>query len=245
MTSFEFSGSLDSYDGEMEALSHMVYKYDSYCNTTFADSLTAFYIITNTDGDGILEVEDTTHCWSTAMFHNGDYYILARISDFDGNSTVDSMIVTVGNYFAFSGHIDLEGSYQDQGATVISISPANLTAATVADGDFTFPAVGGGYQTVSISRPGYVTFDTLMLFDRSHDVEITLSMVDFVCGDANFDALANIADAVYMINFVFKNGPAPVPLDAGDANCDGSANVADAVYLINYVFKGGPAPCRP
>jgi len=67
----------------------------------------------------------------------------------------------------------------------------------------------------------------------------------FVCGDANGDGPINVADAVYIINYVFKGGPAPDPLEAGDANCDDAVNLADAVYLINYVFKGGPEPCCP
>ena len=67
----------------------------------------------------------------------------------------------------------------------------------------------------------------------------------YVCGDANGDATINLADAVFLINYVFKSGPAPEPLEAGDANCDGSVNLADAVHLINYVFKGGPEPCCP
>jgi hypothetical protein len=66
---------------------------------------------------------------------------------------------------------------------------------------------------------------------------------DFVNGDANADQGVNVADAVYIINYVFKQGPAPDPLTSGDANCDGEVNVADAVYLINYVFKEGRAPC--
>jgi hypothetical protein len=68
---------------------------------------------------------------------------------------------------------------------------------------------------------------------------------DYDCGDANGDRLANIADAVFIINFVFKSGPAPEPIQSGDANCDGETNVGDAVYMINYVFKGGPGPCCP
>lgn len=64
-------------------------------------------------------------------------------------------------------------------------------------------------------------------------------------GDANGDGAVNVADAVYIINYVFKEGPAPDPLDAGDANCDGAVNVADAVYIINYVFKDGPVPGCP
>ena len=67
----------------------------------------------------------------------------------------------------------------------------------------------------------------------------------YVCGDANGDAVVDIADAVYLINYMFKGGPAPAPLDAGDANCDSVIDIADAVYLINYMFKGGPAPCGP
>jgi hypothetical protein len=63
-----------------------------------------------------------------------------------------------------------------------------------------------------------------------------------VAGDANGDGDANVGDAVFLINYVFKSGAAPECLAEGDANCDGGANVGDAVYLINYVFKGGPAP---
>jgi len=68
---------------------------------------------------------------------------------------------------------------------------------------------------------------------------------NYVAGDANGDEAVNLADAVYIINYVFKGGPAPVPMEAGDANCDGTTNLADAVYLVNYIFKGGPEPGCP
>ncbi|MCP4566750.1 MAG: hypothetical protein GY841_04115 [FCB group bacterium] len=66
-----------------------------------------------------------------------------------------------------------------------------------------------------------------------------------VCGDANGDDAINVGDAVYLINYIFKSGPAPEPLEGGETNCDGAINVGDAVYLINYVFKSGPEPCCP
>lgn len=69
-----------------------------------------------------------------------------------------------------------------------------------------------------------------------------------ICGNANGDASVNVSDAVYLINYVFSGGGAPLPvLACGDANSDGSVNVSDAVYLINYVFSGGNSPgnCRP
>lgn len=64
-------------------------------------------------------------------------------------------------------------------------------------------------------------------------------------GDANGDGAVNVADAVYLIGYIFKSGPAPSPLEAGDTNCDGAVNIADAVYLITYIFKSGPPPCSP
>lgn len=70
----------------------------------------------------------------------------------------------------------------------------------------------------------------------------------FVCrcgvADANDDGAVNVGDAVYIINYVFKQGSPPTPhaLCSGDANTDCAVNVADAVYVINYVFKSGPRP---
>ncbi|MDD4051367.1 MAG: FG-GAP-like repeat-containing protein [candidate division Zixibacteria bacterium] len=67
----------------------------------------------------------------------------------------------------------------------------------------------------------------------------------YVCGDANRDNKVNIGDAVYIISYIFRGGPAPNPIGAGNANCDGKLNVGDAVYIISYIFRGGPAPCCP
>lgn len=67
----------------------------------------------------------------------------------------------------------------------------------------------------------------------------------YICGDANNDKSINIADAVYLNNLVFNEGPAPVFIEAGDANCDSSLNIGDAVYISNHVFKNGDPPCCP
>ncbi|MDD4052298.1 MAG: immune inhibitor A, partial [candidate division Zixibacteria bacterium] len=75
--------------------------------------------------------------------------------------------------------------------------------------------------------------------------EMTFVKTAYICGNANGDESVNIADAVYIISYVFRGGPAPDPLAAGDANGNGTVNVADAVYLVNYIFRGGPAPVCP
>ena len=93
-----------------------------------------------------------------------------------------------------------------------------------------------------------VYVNTLATGDLNEDNDTVskqvMSMAEqFICGDANGDQSVNVGDAVYVINYVFKSGPAPEPLASGETNCDGSVNVGDAVYLINYVFKSGHAPC--
>jgi hypothetical protein len=65
----------------------------------------------------------------------------------------------------------------------------------------------------------------------------------YVCGDANSDSSATVSDVVYLINYLFKGGPVPDPIQKVDVNSDGNVTVSDVVYLINYLFKGGPAPC--
>ena len=66
---------------------------------------------------------------------------------------------------------------------------------------------------------------------------------DYLCGDANSDAVANIADAIFIIGYIFSGGIGPDPIEAGDANCDNKVNIVDVVYIIHYVFQGGHEPC--
>ena len=61
-------------------------------------------------------------------------------------------------------------------------------------------------------------------------------------GDANGDGQINASDVVFLINYLFKGGPAPQPLSAGDPNGDCVVNSADVVYLIDYLFRGGETP---
>ena len=61
-------------------------------------------------------------------------------------------------------------------------------------------------------------------------------------GDVDSDSRYTMNDVVYLINYLFKQGPVPVPLDAGDVNKDGLVNVADVSYLVNYLYDAGPAP---
>jgi len=68
--------------------------------------------------------------------------------------------------------------------------------------------------------------------------------VECIPGDANGDGGVNVGDAVYIIRYVFGEGPPPLPYQtcSGDANGDCTVNVGDAVYIISYIFKDGTPP---
>jgi len=60
--------------------------------------------------------------------------------------------------------------------------------------------------------------------------------------DFNGDGFIDLGDVTFAINYLYKSGPAPDPLELGDVNCDGVVNLGDLVYLISYLFKEGPPP---
>jgi hypothetical protein len=93
-------------------------------------------------------------------------------------------------------------------------------------------------QADSIYRVIFIASDDSL----SDSALVTIAVIRYVAGDANGNGEVGVSDVVYLINYLFKAGPAPVPMAAGDANKDGQVTVADCVYLINYLFKGGPPP---
>ncbi|MDD4051166.1 MAG: dockerin type I repeat-containing protein [candidate division Zixibacteria bacterium] len=67
-----------------------------------------------------------------------------------------------------------------------------------------------------------------------------------ICGDANDDGKVNVADAVYIVSYVFRGGPWPIEDKCADPNNDYKNNVGDAIFLINHIFRSGDCPdCTP
>jgi hypothetical protein len=61
-------------------------------------------------------------------------------------------------------------------------------------------------------------------------------------GDVNANGTVDLGDAIYILNYLFKGGTDPCPMEAGDVNCTGQVDLGDAIFLLNYLFKGGPGP---
>ena len=62
-------------------------------------------------------------------------------------------------------------------------------------------------------------------------------------GDLTGDGQVDIGDVIFLVNYLYRSGPAPNPPDIGDVNCDGTTDLGDIVYLVNYLYQNGPPPC--
>ena len=63
------------------------------------------------------------------------------------------------------------------------------------------------------------------------------------CGDCNGDARITVADAIYIVAFIYRGGPGMIC--KCDVNLDARLTVADAIYVVAYIYRGGPTPCEP
>jgi len=74
---------------------------------------------------------------------------------------------------------------------------------------------------------------------------ITITVNDvilYTCGDFDDNQQVNILDIIFLIDYKFKSGPAPNPLELCDVDLNQQCNILDIIYLIDYKFKNGPAP---
>ncbi len=125
-----------------------------------------------------------------------------------------------------TGEISWTDKNDDLAGTNLALSSSGLLSGT--------PAAAALVEFTAMVEDAVGSSD-----ERLFSLTITGSVL---CGDADSDDVVNISDAVYIITYVFKGGPAPDPECSGDANDDDALNVSDAVYIVNYIFKGGPPP---
>ena len=60
--------------------------------------------------------------------------------------------------------------------------------------------------------------------------------------DHNGSPLIDIADLVYLVDYMFNEGPTPVCLGEADLDANGVNDIADLVFLVDYMFNDGPEP---
>jgi hypothetical protein len=90
------------------------------------------------------------------------------------------------------------------------------------------------YRVYAVDEAGNISFG-------SNEVMISTVSASHL-GDVTGDGVIDLGDAVFLLYYIFRIGPAPEPLWLGDCNCDYIVDVADAVCLIVHICLGGPPP---
>lgn len=102
---------------------------------------------------------------------------------------------------------------------------AVLTAATATGLDTITVTVEAGGQLVVLNQRPVATY--------------------YRCGDIDggLTEVVDIADLVYLVEYMFNGGPPPPIPEATDIDgSGGSIDIADLVHIVDYMFNGGPPP---
>ena len=197
---------------------------------------------------------------------HSDDQTVGSVSGISGDTVSDGMSFSLSYpFFNFSDHIvpaaGATGIFYEigKGSSVlregvqIDGNPGEETANPVDYCALRYPALGpSAYKVVFFAFPfeavpqaGFDPNNSYALMRRIMDwFGLGAETSPYIPGDANSDQIVNVGDVVYLVSYLYRDGPAPDPLAAGDADCDGMINVGDVVYLVNYLYREGPPPCR-
>lgn len=161
-----------------------------------------------------------------------------------------------------AGHSAIGWTPIDSGLSIYFIAFDDL----VAPGEGLLGTIHFGY--LSTINPQMVTVDTTTITapqieygtvfsDDFHDPfspQVVSGYLNILAGgcclgdrgnvDNSPNDVVDISDLVYLVDYMFLAGPAPVCV--GEANLDGDPleilDISDLVYLIDYMFQAGPPP---
>lgn len=213
-------------------------------------------ISSNVEGDG-------ASGWSYSIKVDGDVNLAAistngtAVTEFSQGGFEQTEIVDPAR------NNDMRGAIS---AVVLTLRPIKVVLPSVGTEsvlDMTLePSVPGGTGNVAFFPPGLrglgqpvdnlVTVAGLSVIPcnlATAEVDVAFGVAPpnnaFIRGNPNDDTKVDIADAIWIVNELFKEGAATTCQDAADVNNDGMVDSSDATYLIAYEFQGGPAPPAP
>jgi hypothetical protein len=192
--------------------------YSTYLGSTGNDNANAIAL----DGAGFAYI--------TGVTDGSNFPVASAIQPFsDSTDVFVTRLDSSGHSLAYSTFLGGAGNDDGHGIAVDAAGAAYIVGRS---GSAAFPTANSYQSSLAGTSDAIVTKISSSCCNKA--------------GDANSDGNINVGDAVFLINRVFKGGPAPVCAQKADANGDGNINVGDAVRLINYVFKAGAAPiCGP
>ncbi len=252
------------YHSAHDSTTHMNFEYMTRMVRASAAWLMMVTNSNDFDGDGIANAFDNCMLASNPTQANGDgdslgdacdncpnvFNPLQEDENGDGVGDYCDGQMHIMSYQIPDGYKEVPYNYQMQ--VLGGTPPYNWTYVS---GDMPYGLIftGGAQGTLSGTPTWKATFYfTIAVSDNSaptmvDTIPCSMKITDppqiYVCGDADAGGTVNVADAVYLISYIFSGGSAPNPMLRGDVDCNSAVNISDVVYLIAYIFSGGPAPC--
>ncbi|HWR82728.1 MAG TPA: S8 family serine peptidase [Candidatus Deferrimicrobium sp.] len=137
--------------------------------------------------------------------------------------------------------------------TVKLVSSTSGTSPDLAPGtgpilklNFNIPSSAADSQTALIVVSGYDAREPVFSgFGLTYEPVATTGTISVCSQRGNVDGLPGItvADITFMVDYMFNNGPAPLPLESGDYNCANGINIEDLTSMVAFLFAFGPPPC--
>ena len=181
------------------------------------------------EGEGIV-VDGLGYAYITGNTTSNDFPTVDAYQT--QQSSVDAFVTRLssfGHFLVFSTY--LGGADNDLGLGIAVDASGNtyITGVTLSTN---FP-IQGEYQTDQGWLDVYVTkFAACCVGDR---------------GDLNGDGIdAKILDLTFLVDRIFRGGPAPACPEEADVNGDGRAgDILDMTFLVDFIFRGGGplVPC--
>ncbi len=159
---------------------------------------------------------------------------------------VDLLLDSTYNYSAATTDLDNDNLYYmfdfGDGTLTDWIGPFTSAAAAVASHVFS----DTGDFSISVKARDVFYLETA--WSPTLDVHVRCCIdrgnVDDIVGAGG---AVDVADLSYLVDFLFRSGPAPVCAEAGNVDAVLGVgglytDVADLSYLVEYLFKAGPVP---
>lgn len=185
-----------------------------------------------------LDVTDTTIVNSTTAFLQPEFLVV----------NIETCFMTVGCVYdslpPLDGRVLLPGTDQRLLNLVVDIDSAAPTdQPTVLDLE---NGLGAPFPINNIFIIGGLSEAPALVDGNITILPFSLPLpVFFVRGDADRDTQVNVADAIYILGFLFSEGRDFLCPDSADVNDNGSTDIADAVSLLSFLFTNGAAPPYP
>jgi hypothetical protein len=144
-------------------------------------------------------------------------------------------------YFRFS-YTDHNTAYSSSGVYFDDISPipyfdsSKIFSSTLTDTTYaiTDQKIGTYYYKVRAK-------DVQGQWGDYSAIDKVINLV-FICGDVDRSQKINLLDVSYIISFLYRGGPAPIPWQSADVDHSGKINLLDVSYIISHLYRGGPPP---